>query len=326
MAYADLAAALQGDIPALSYLLAQQHIRRAYRDILDARFWGFLAREAGYRFPPQLTTGTVAITQGSPNITLSATAAAAAATLWPGGVAGLAAAQIRFNGGSLYTINSASGTSVVLDRGILEPSAATAGYQIYHAYLTAPTDFKRWDALVDAANGITITGRALTMTQAGLDAQDPQRQSMGQAYYLAWVPPAAGVPNVNRYELWPHPTAEQTFLAHYRSAGATFSAAADVQPSVIPDALILQRAYGWYTYPWASANQARLPGLGVGKINWTTMTLEAKKAYQAEWSRAVMVDEAQYPQRVYNRGYGIRGSTTTMIGDAAFWQHHALPR
>ena len=33
MAYADLAAALQGDVPSLSYLLALQHIKRAYQDI-----------------------------------------------------------------------------------------------------------------------------------------------------------------------------------------------------------------------------------------------------------------------------------------------------
>ena len=325
MAYADLAAALQGDVPSLSYLLALQHIKRAYQDILDARTWGFLAAETTYICPPEVTTGTIAITQGSATIVPNVAALAALAA-WPGTLIG---AQIRFNQSPLYTL-IATTPAYKVDRIVAEATTATSPYEVYQAYLTAPTDFKRWDALVDNPNGITLTGEALTYSQAEIDLRDPQRQSMGQAYYLAWATPSTtGQP---RFELWPHPSGGQTFWVHYRRKGVSFSAPTDVQASVIPDALILQRAYGWYTYPWAAANAVRLPGLGANKIAWTTLILEAKRSYQGVagqpglFAQACRADEEQNPQQVWNRGSGIRGrgGVNGPLGDASYYQKHAI--
>ena len=328
MAYADLAAALQGDVPSLSYLLALQHIKRAYRDILDARTWGFLAAETTYICPPEITAGSVAITQGSGFVTLDATAIAAVAG-WPAGVP-LVGAQIRFAQSPLYTILDATMPTWTLDRPVAEADNSASAYELYLAYLTAPTDFKRWDALVDSPNGLTISGEALTYGQQELDLRDPQRLSVGQASYLAWATPdASGTP---RFELWPHPTSGQTWWAHYRRTGVSFTLPTDTQPSVIPDALILQRAYGWYTYPWAAANAVRLPGLGGNKIAWTTLILEAKRSYQGIpgspglFAQACRADEEQTPQQVWNRGSGIRGrgGLSSPVGDSNFWQRHPI--
>ena len=323
MAYADLAAALQGDVPSLSYLLALQHIKRAYRDILDAREWSFLAAEDSVICPPEITAGSVAITQGSLDVLPDATALAEVALSWPAGVP-LTGAQIRFPDSGLYTLVQTSATPWQVDRPVSEPSSLTSTYQLYQAYITAPSDFKRWDALVDVPNGIVIDSGNLTLSQAELDARDPQRQSEGQALMLAWISPdQTGLP---RFELWPHPTSGQTFLAHYRSRGAGFIARNDVQPTVIPDGLVLQRAYGWNTYPWAAANAVRLPQLGGNKIAWTTLILEAKTAYKTLFAQAVRDDEATAPQRVWNRGTGIRGRSLPngVVADSNWIQRHPI--
>jgi hypothetical protein len=324
MAYADLAAALQGDVPSLSYLLALQHIKRAYRDILDAREWSFLAAEESYVCPPQLTTGTVAITQGSLDVTPDADVLAAVAASWPLSVP-LTGAQVRWADSGLYTLIQTATVPWQVDRPVAEATALTSAYQLYQAYLTAPTDFKRWDAVVDIPNGLTIDGENLTYSQAEVDARDPQRQSLGQASSLAWVTPDP-VSGLQRYELWPHPTSGQTFLAHYRAKGVGFAVKTDTQPPIIPDGLILQRAYGWNTYPWAAANSVRLPSLGGAKVPWMNLILEAKAAYKVLFATAVRDDEATAPQRIWSRGSGIRAGNTLMgrIGDAAYWQRHGV--
>ncbi len=333
MSYAALSSELSGNLPGLSGYLADDWIKRAWRKIRDARLWSFLITDDAIVCPTQLTAGTYSIIQYNNQVTADAVASAAFLTLNPV-VTPFNFMQLRFQGpattSEIYNIealdtSNPSALVFTLTRIVEEPTNAASGYLCYRPYIVAPvTDFLRWISVVDMENGWKLyTDRS----SAAFDAIDPQRQALGQAYYMGYYKAsneAANVASLPIFELWPGPTQGQTLYVRYRRRGADFSAPDDVQPDMIPDDLILQAALGFYAYPWAMANPGQFPSFA--KVNWMQLINDAKKTYMAMMIDAKRQDDNQMTQSIIRRGHGLRDASTFPYPiDASFISSHLVP-
>ncbi len=334
MSFQSLSAELTGSLPGLSPFLADTFINRGWRSVRDARLWSFLQQDGAIICPTQVVAGTVAVVQFTATVTADATASAALLAL--SATPGLTSLQIRFGGagdpsstGQLYSItsvNQGDPTAIILtlNRVVVEVDNATSGYQVYRAYIRAPADdFLAWQSFVDMTNAWPL---GLNYTSTEFDRRDPQRQAQGCAYYVGAYKGNDALENRPQYELWPHPTAGQTFYVRYRRQGLDFSAPTEVQPPIIPDSLIIERAQGWHAYPWAAKNVSHMPKLR--GVAWVSLTVESKRSYAGLLLDAKRQDDNQELDTVWDRGHGLR-SGYSMGGwrfpiDANFLQSHLV--
>jgi hypothetical protein len=202
---------------------------------------------------------------------------------------------------------------------IVETTSAAASYQIYRAYITPPvTDFRAWRTFTDPANAIVLSRNK---TSAWFDIQDPQRTSQGLAYNVgsyvgnvtANVISGATSPNpnvnagTNLFELWPGPTQGQSFYVRVRRSGEALFSQSDAPPPVISDGLVLQRALGWYAYPFLAANVANFPTFK--GVNVALLIANAKAQYAGELLDAKRNDNESALQDVWNTGHGLRNAS-----------------
>ena len=336
MSFQSLSNELSGTLPGLSPILADTYINRAWRDVRDARLWSFLQTDGSIVCPTQITTGTIAITMFSDAVTCDAAASAALVAVVAN--PGLTKMQIRFGGlnnasfaGQVYSIIAADTTNpaayaLTLDREVAQATNPTSGFQCYRVYVRPPVDdFLTWQSFVDMTNGWALR-RDYTSTY--FDARDPQRQAQGLAYYLGSFKGNPELDPKPQYELWPAPTSGQTFYMRFRRQGEDFFNPADTQPVLIPDQLIMQRALGWYAYPWAAQQVGRMPAFrGVG---WVNLTLTAQANYAQELIVAKRQDDNQEVQTIINLGHGLRRGRGGFKGigaypiDANFIQSHLV--
>jgi hypothetical protein len=324
MAYRDLVAELVGRVPGLSAPLAQTFIKRAWLFIRNDRRWSFLWQEGVVICPAQVTTGVVAIIQGSNQVATSATASAALAGL---GLA-LTQCQIRFPSQGLnqiYNIVAAQGNPLVLtlDRVVIESSSGPQGidYQVYRCYIAPPVpDFKGWVTFRDANNGYDLRWN---VTSIWFDQRDPQRQAQGEAYKLGYYQAIATYQPL--YELWPHPTQGQIFLVKVARRGVDFSRPGDQQPPGISDAMILSYALASYVYPHMQANIGLFPKYK--GVNFSQLIKEELGTYLNERRVAVRDDDEIALQSILDPGHlGLRTRGPRYDGpiDANFMQRHPV--
>lgn len=356
MAFVDLTAELTGTLPGLSVFLAETYIKRAWSDICGQRNWSFLQGDASIVCPAVVTTGTVSVTQFSATITFNAAASAVLlAQTVAGATPGLLGMAFRVttpaspSAGQIYSIVDVDATApaaivATLDRPVVEGTSAAATYQIYRAYLPPPDpNFLGWTSIVDFANAFVLH---LNRSSAYFDLMDPQRLSQGLAYNLgqyrgvltANYVTGATSPNPTQnagtplYELWPVPTQGQTFYARYKLKDFPYgNAPTDDLPPVMDGAIVLQRALGWYAYPWAMANQASFPTMR--GVNWIGLVQTARSGYWEAFKDATRQDNEQVEQAVLARGHGLRAGYAAPFGrtepgnyprDANFIQSHLI--
>jgi len=343
MAKLDLVAELTGSLPGLSPLLASKHIDRAWEDIQAERRWSFLVVDGVIICPVMITAGTFNVVQYTSTVTADATASAAL-TPYIAGTPLLTQLQIRFGGsstltaGQIYRIMAVDQTNpaaliLTLDRIVVEPTNALSTYQCYRCYITPPQDnFLAWNQIVDMTYGFKLK---LNWTSGNFDSSDPQRTSQGDAYYCGFFRTAGPYGNSNTadpnqeqgapiYELWPHPTQGRTFYARFNQKGWALDTPGATQPALIDNQLILERAYGWYTYKFAQANAANFPQFK--NPNWMALINASRQEYKELLTKAKRNDDAQALQNVWNRGHGLRSGYAGVPFpiDANFIQGHLL--
>jgi len=342
MAFLDLVGQLCGEMPGLSPILAQKHLNQALGDIYNERLWSFNELDAAIVCPAIITAGTASITQFSDSVTLDATASAAVlAQTAPTAVPGLLTLSIRFGATSpaasqiynivAFDITVPAAIVLTLNRVVMETTNAASSLQIYRPYIIPPiTDFLKWETLVDMNNAITIRGNRLTMTSAFFDARDPQRTSLGLAYYCGSyaggyiADPTTGIVTPQNtvsagapiYELWPHPSQGQTFYCRFKRKGALFVQPGDTQPDGISDAMIIAKAKADFSYPFAAANVANFPTFK--GANWTMLIGEKKKDYQQDLLQAKRIDDERALQTIFCYGHGLRVPRHYFKGDGEY--------
>ena len=68
--------------------------------------------------------------------------------------------------------------------------------------------------------------------------------------------------------------------------------------------MVVQRALGWYAYPWAASNGASFPTMR-GAL-WPSLIQQSRASYWEAFNDAQRRDNEQVEQAVLRRGHGLR--------------------
>lgn len=268
MAFIDMQAELRGSVPKLPFSLAATIINRAWKRIREAHLWSFNMLEFAWSSPAVVTSGSVTVVQGSPNVTFDATAIAALnASVLATPVSLITQRQLRVGTSGIYNIiayNAVSGAAI-LDRPWFDLSGAAVGYQVYQVYYVPPVqDFLM---LISVRNPQMFLDFDLTKTREWLDRADPQRfQYTWPAYAVPFAIDQRGAGTVNAsstlgfqmYELWGQPVQQFTYQCYGLRRGVDLVNPTDTLPIPVGEDIVISRAKYW-AYEWAAANQGIAP-------------------------------------------------------------------
>ena len=238
-------------VPKLGPFIARDLVKKSFQDIKDIFSWSWRFKRGQLTVPNAYTTGTAAVTYGSPTVTITT------------GVVSADHVGRQFRTGTaspILTITDmdAGANTYTLSDNWTDVTATGVAYKVYQAYLTMPSDFQSFRSIVDPEHYWPIQTDNVNLTM--IDKRDPQRAVIGS-------PPRVLVQydyynGLARYELWPHQTSQAYYLMAYVS---TYGEAFDtgiVVPSTLGDDVILERAL-MYAAKWAGPNyQDRNPYFG----------------------------------------------------------------
>ena len=139
--YEQLWKGVQLRCPAAPTFLARQWIDFRFRKLWDRKLWSWQRKTGQFIFDAAYGTGTVACTRGSFTVT-------GVGTAW---TTDLNAHQFRIGlNAPIYTIlNVTSATTLDLTEPWGAPSSTGTTYSIYNAYQTVPSDFEKFDVVID---------------------------------------------------------------------------------------------------------------------------------------------------------------------------------
>lgn len=231
-----MARSLRLYVPQLPITLAEQFIRDRYRRILRSRDWSGLRRESQFILNAAKTAGSVAFTRGQNTAVGTATAF----------TANDVGRQFKAGQGSpVYTIINVDvpTQTLTLNMPIGVATATASTYWVLDAYVQPPSDFLRFVCVSNPIQGWRLH---LWVTQAELNAMDPQRTFMGQPYSLVDkfynIATAGNAIPKPLYEAWPYATTDQTLYYVYMVEGADLINDIDVPVYPISSDLIVSGA------------------------------------------------------------------------------------
>lgn len=195
-------------------VLAQEFVNTSYARIIRAGNWSAVRGEGEFVIPATYSTGTANVTQSSTGVT-------GTGTTWTSAMIGRQFFTVGT--GPFYTITDVpTSTSLTLDRVYGEATANLQVYDILLVLITLPTDFLKFQSVMDRANNWRLhTG----FRQEQLDTWDSKRSVNGTPTILATAPyTSAGVP---RAEIWPRVTSGKTYSYRYERKPVDLSAATD---------------------------------------------------------------------------------------------------
>lgn len=263
-----MSAELRGCVPKLSYSYARTLVNRAWKKVRESHLWSFNIFYSAWISPSMITTGTVAATTGSPNITFDANAIAAINAFQTANPYVLVTQlQFRVPVGSIYSLiayNSTTGAAI-LDTPFLDAGGAALGFQLYQLYYTPPMkDFLGW---ISIRNSQMFYSLELKHTRAEVDQRDPQRTVyLWPTWAVAWGidQRGAGTPNASStlgyplFELWGQPVAPFTYQCYGIRRGTDLVQPGDTLPTQVGEDCVMALARV-YAYEWAEANKDMTP-------------------------------------------------------------------
>lgn len=263
MSLLSMQAELRGSVPKIPYAYTKTLIQRAWRDVREANLWSFNLLESAFASPAVVTTGTVTLVQGTPNVTFDVTAIAALnASQLALPTSLITQRQLRTAIGGLYniiTMNFGTGAAT-LDRPFMDVGGAGLNYQVYQAYYPAPVqDFL---GFLSVRNQNMFIDLDLDTTRAQIDAWDPQRS--WYQFPTRMVPfatdtrPGSATLNYRLFELWGQAVAPFTYQCYSMRSGVPLVNPGDTLPPNIDEELVVARARV-RAYEWAEANKDMVP-------------------------------------------------------------------
>lgn len=311
MYYEEAVAELNSYVPELGPAQARNLVNRAWRDIRDQRRWSFLKAETAIYTPALINTGSVTATRGSALVVGDAAAAAA----WVvAGAPTLITRQWRVGLGPVYNISAFDGVNTLtLENAFGEPSVAGSVYQIQQFYYPAPSDFLRWESVVDPISAFAFL---LDWTKEELDRADPQRGAQTLPHRMVTYRQHP-VTLQYLFEMWPTPTAAWRYPALYQRRGVDLDDGQLFPEHLAPQLINLRtRIHG---YEWAHANKGRYPALK--GTDWLALRRECLTEYAPLLNDSKRQDEETFIQN-YGRNYMYPAYNMIQFG-ANYWQSHA---
>jgi len=153
-------------------------------------------------------TGTIAVTEGSANIT-------GTGTTWTAGMTGRRIRPVERE--EWYTFTYISPTSGTLDRVYDGDTDAAASYKIFKSIYALASDVGTIDSLRDINSGAPLEKKSRDF----LDSIDPSRRTYGtELFYFAQYEDASGIQQI---ELWPIPEEAEGLPYSYKPTVARLS-------------------------------------------------------------------------------------------------------
>ncbi|MGH7182588.1 MAG: hypothetical protein ACREJN_11500 [Nitrospiraceae bacterium] len=264
MSFLTMYTELKGTVPNISATFCKTLINRGWQDVRRQNLWSFQVYDSNWITPALLNTGLATAVQGSPTITLNATAAAAliAALAINGTYNPIIQRQFRIGISTVYNIIAFDGVvTLTLDRGYQEASVAGAAYQIYQVYYPAP--FQDHLLFVSVRDMVNFTDLITTKSRIWLDEQDPQRTWYYFPTHVVFYRNGTDTANALTYkfpifELWGVPLSNRSYQLYGIRRGVDLVANTDTLPACITEEVVIEAAK-IRTYEWAEANKGALP-------------------------------------------------------------------
>lgn len=294
--------------PVVSPFLARVWVNNAFRRISERRRWSWLVKEGQFLSNLVVTAGSVTVTRESDAVVGVGTAFTTA----------MQGRQFRVGTQEpIVTISAvADGLNLTLDRVWGGPTASGAGYEIYNAYFTAPSDFHSFISVWDPRLNWQLTTE---MVAEELNVIDSQRADSGNAYaVVAHSYDSVSSPPLPRYEIWPHAKDDHVWPFLYEARLEDLEDVGASLPRYIRGDVLLEMALD---------ECARWPGPSTAQKN-PYYSLTQASAHQGRALDLVMEMERQ-DDEVYN--VDVRYQTAVglsfaafPLGDASWLQSHAL--
>lgn len=166
--------------------LGRRWVDSAFRSLSDAEDWSWKTKHGTFSVPDAYSTGTASIGIGENLIAFGGGATLSSAMI------GL---QFRSGDSGIYTIIAVTGTlngTATIDKPWAAAALSAAGFEIYQAFWTAPSDFRglrQWGEPVEDYE------LALDVTREQVDQTDPTRSESGApscVYFYDYSPIFAG--------------------------------------------------------------------------------------------------------------------------------------
>jgi hypothetical protein len=287
MSFLDMKSELAEAIPGLSRTYAGTLLNRAWRVVRDNSLWSFQLSQGGFSTPAVTTAGSITldgIGQSTGVADSVATAAwAALPAYW-----GPTVQQIRANGYSIYSIIAFDSSTGIftLDRPFVDPLPAYDGvnYQMFQAYIAAPTGFKRWLNVGDMFNcwalDIWTARRTMELVDpARLYTSDPTMvMPVGVDRRGAGTDTPSSTLGQMLYELYPNPSSEISYNTYFVTSGDDLVLNSDTLPYPITEELVLFKART-YAYEWAEARKDIMAAKGSG-ANYAMLMKQAEAEFR----------------------------------------------
>ena len=305
--YNDLVQGIGLRCPAAGLFLRRQWIDFRFRQLWDRKLWSWQRKRGQFIMDQAVVAGTAACTRGSFTVTGTGTA-------W---TTDQVNHQFRLGLQTpIYTIAAVnSATSLDLTTVWGAPSASGI-YSIYNAYVTPPSDFQNFIAVIDPQYNWQLE---LNVTQEELNAWDAQRANTGTAYVVASLDfdDVFNTPPLPRYEIWPHQRAQYVYPFQYVSRPPDLSDPGASLPRMIRGDVLLEGAL---------ADAARWPGLSDQRNPYFNLPLAMahEARYTAMVDEMVRTDDEIFENDVTYMSLSAMPFASIPWGDARYLQAHDI--
>lgn len=262
MSFLSMYSELRGSVPKIPLALCKTLTNRAWRDIRRQNLWSFQIYDSNWISPGLVNSGLATAVQGSDQVVLDATAAAALIASNTS-YSPVTLRQFRIGTSTVYNINAFDNVlTLTLDRGYQESSTGgPVAYNIYQCYYAAP--YQDHLTFVSVRNMTFPSDLFLDKNREWLDEVDPQRTYWQWPTHVLFYRTGNDVGNMATYqypmfEMWGPPLSNYSFQLYGIRKGTDLVANTDTLPPCIgEDAVIaLAKVFG---YEWAEANKGSLP-------------------------------------------------------------------
>lgn len=315
--YADVWGRVLLRCPLAGPSLSQDWVTNAFRQLTERRTvgWSWSRKQGQFIFNQVYNTGTVAVTFNSSVVTGTGTAwtAAHVGRQFRVGVQTNIYTILSVNVGAQTLVLTLDGTTAAVWG---DTTSTGVGYEIYNAYQTVPTDFKRLVTVWDPLRNWRLR---LNVTAEEINSIDPQRATAAPSYAVVdyTYDNSVALPSA-RYEFWPHQKAQYVYPYIYVARPSDLGDSGATLPREIRGDVLLEMAL---------ASAARWPGPSRDKPNPyfdLRLALEHDRRADAMVAELEVRDDDVYEEDVSSQSWQSLPFAVIPMLDSSWLQSHSI--